>query len=101
MHGISRGTEGPESGTLCRECPVAYVPLPATPTAPMSWSSHGTGSGCEVTIKMMGLLSSMFGATETTNGPEVAPDGIVMMMDVLVQKPTVTGALFSVTKLAP
>ncbi len=50
---------------------------------------------------MMGLLSSMFGATETTNGPEVAPDGIVMMMDVLVQKPTVTGALFSVTKLAP
>ena len=32
-------------------------------------------------MKITGLLSFMLGATETTNGPEVAPAGMVMLMD--------------------
>jgi len=41
----------------------------------------------------------MLGATDTNNGPEVAPDEIVMMIEVLLQELTVTGTLLSVTKL--
>jgi hypothetical protein len=43
----------------------------------------------------------MLGATETTIGPDVAPEGIVMMIDVAVQESIVTGAPFSVTRLVP
>ena len=50
---------------------------------------------------MTGLLSFMLGATETTSDPEVAPDGIVMVMDVSLQELIVTGAAFSVTSLPP
>ena len=41
----------------------------------------------------------MLGATETSNGPEVAPAGIAMMIEVLLQELIVTGVLFRVTKL--
>jgi hypothetical protein len=41
----------------------------------------------------------MLGATETTMYPEVAPVGIVTMIDVLPHELTVTGALFNITKL--
>jgi hypothetical protein len=41
----------------------------------------------------------MLGATETSNGPEVAPDRIVMLREVLLQVLMVTGAPFSVTVL--
>jgi hypothetical protein len=41
----------------------------------------------------------MLGATETMKFPEVAPVGIVRVMEVLLQELIVTGALFSVTKL--
>ena len=67
----------------------------------MSWSSHGVNSGCEVTVKFTALLSFMLGATETNNGPEVAPAGIVMTRNVLLQELIVIGTLFSVTKLPP
>jgi hypothetical protein len=43
----------------------------------------------------------MLGATETSNGPEVAPTGIVTMIEVLVHELTVMGAPFSITKLPP
>jgi hypothetical protein len=59
------------------------------------------GSGCEVTVKITGLLSFMLGATETTKGPEVAPAGMVMLMEVAPQVLTVTGAALSVTALLP
>jgi hypothetical protein len=51
----------------------------------------------------MGLLLFMLGATETTKGPEVAPVGMVMVIDVPLQELMlmVNGAPFSVTMLLP
>jgi len=43
----------------------------------------------------------MLGATETTSGPEVAPEGTVKEMEVALQELTGTGTLFKVTRLAP
>ena len=40
-------------------------------------------------------------ATETTSGPDVAPDGIVMEMDVALHELMVTGAPFRFTTLPP
>jgi len=42
----------------------------------------------------------MLGATETASGPEVAPDGIVMLIDVPLHTFIVTSAPFKVTKPA-
>jgi hypothetical protein len=52
-------------------------------------------------VKITGLLSFMLGATDTTKGPEVAPDGMVMVMDVALQELIVTPAPFSSTTLPP
>ena len=52
-------------------------------------------------MKITGLLSFMLGATDTTNGPEVAPAGIVMRRDVALQVLMVTGAPLSSTALFP
>ncbi len=52
-------------------------------------------------MKITGLLSFMLGATDTTNGPEVAPVGIVMPMEVAFQLLMVTAAPFSSTTLLP
>jgi hypothetical protein len=61
--------------------------------------------GGPVTVNVTGLLSFMLGATETTKGPgpEVAPNGIVIVIDVplALQESIVTGAPFSVTMLPP
>jgi len=43
----------------------------------------------------------MLGATETTNGPEVAPVGMVIRMAEAVQVLMVTGVPFSSTRLFP
>ena len=43
----------------------------------------------------------MLGATDTNNGPDVAPTGIVMLIDVPLQVLTVTAAPFSNTALPP
>jgi len=43
----------------------------------------------------------MPGATDTTNGPEVAPTGIVMLMDVALHVLIVTAVPFSRTTLFP
>ena len=43
----------------------------------------------------------MLGATETTNTPDVAPAGIVMLIDVSPQELIVTGVAFRVTTLPP
>jgi hypothetical protein len=50
-------------------------------------------------VKITGLLSFMPGATDTTNGPELAPAGIVMPMEVAPQEFTVAGVPFSSTTL--
>jgi hypothetical protein len=47
------------------------------------------------------LLSFIPGATDTTNGPEVAPPGIVMLIDVALQVLIVTAVPFSNTTLFP
>jgi hypothetical protein len=41
----------------------------------------------------------MVGATETNKGPEVAPMGMVIIMDVLLHELMVTAAPFSNTRL--
>ena len=57
--------------------------------------------GGAATVKVTGLLSSMLGPTETTKGPEVAPDGIVMVIEVALQELIITRAPFRVTMLPP
>jgi hypothetical protein len=52
-------------------------------------------------VKITGLLLFMLGATVTAKGPEVAPAGIVMVMDVALQELMVTPAPFSSTTLLP
>src|SRR5258708_33706270 len=67
----------------------------------MSWSNQETGSGCAVTVKRIALLSFMLGAIDTSNGPDVAPAGIVMLIDVPLQVLMATAAPFSNTALPP
>jgi len=52
-------------------------------------------------VKITGLLSFMLGATDTANRPDVAPAGIVMLIDVALHVLIVTTAPFSVTTLFP
>ena len=52
-------------------------------------------------MNVTGLLLFMLGATETAKGPEVAPDGIVMVIDVSLQELIVTNTPFSSTALLP
>ena len=52
-------------------------------------------------MKTTGLLSFMPGATDTTNSPEVAPAGIVVLMDVAPHELTVACVPFSSTMLLP
>ena len=43
----------------------------------------------------------MLGPTRTSKGPDVAPVGIVIVMDVALQELTVIGSVFSTTRLFP
>jgi hypothetical protein len=81
--------------------PFAKPALPANPTAPTSWSNQDAGSGCDVTVKRTALLSFIPGATETSNAPDVAPAGMVIVMDVPLQLLIVTATPFSNTPLPP
>jgi hypothetical protein len=53
------------------------------------------------TAKVTGLLLFMLGATNTANGPEVAPDAIVAVIDVALQESIVIDIPFSSTMLLP
>lgn len=68
---------------------------------PTSWSSHGLGRGCDVTVNSMGLLSIIVGASTTAKTPEVAPVGIVMAIELFVPEVTVTADPFRRTELLP
>ena len=81
--------------------PFAKPALPVNPTAPTSWSNQDAGNGCVVTVKRTTLLSFIPGATETSNGPDVAPAGIVIVIDVPLHVLIVTAAPFSSTPLPP
>ena len=81
--------------------PFVKPALPAIPTAPTSWSNQDAGSGCVVTVKRTALLSFIPGATETSNAPDVAPAGIVVVIDVPLHVLIVTAAPFSNTALPP
>jgi len=50
-----------------------------------------------VTVNVTGLLLFMLGATNTANGPEVAPAGIVMLIDVALHELMLTGMPFNIT----
>jgi hypothetical protein len=65
----------------------------------MSRSVHGLGGGGNVTLKVTGLLSFMFGARETIRGPGVAVVGTVVTIDVLLQDVILARVLLNVTKL--
>jgi hypothetical protein len=52
-------------------------------------------------VNRTALLSFIVGATDTSNGPDVAPVGIVMLTDVLLQLLIVTATSFSNTSLPP
>jgi hypothetical protein len=68
---------------------------------PTSRSNHPEGSGCEVTVKITGLLSFMLGATDTTKYPDVAPAGMLVVTDVSLHEMIVIGAAFNITALLP
>jgi hypothetical protein len=91
----------PEPAPDTVNVPFAKPALPANPTAPTSWSNHDAGSGCDVTVKRTTLLSFIPGATDTSNGPDVAPAGMVIVIDVLLHVLTVTAEPFSKTVLPP
>ena len=50
-------------------------------------------------MNTIGLLLFIEGATETASGPDVAPEGIVMLIDVLLQALIITGVPFRATML--
>jgi hypothetical protein len=52
-------------------------------------------------VNVTGLLLFMLGATDTARGPEVAPEGIVIVNEVGLQELIVTSPSFSVTMLLP
>jgi hypothetical protein len=52
-----------------------------------------------VTVKSTELLSFMLGGTETRNGPDVAPEGIVKVIEALLHELIVTGKLLRIAKL--
>jgi hypothetical protein len=52
-------------------------------------------------LNITGLLSFMLGATETTIGPDVAPEGMVITMAVALHELTVTVTSLSKTTLLP
>jgi hypothetical protein len=52
-----------------------------------------------VTANVTALLSFMLGATETSNGPEVAPAGIVIVIAVALHELILTGRVLNVTTL--
>jgi hypothetical protein len=81
--------------------PFVKLALPANPTAPMSWSNQDAGSGCDVTVKRTALLSFIPGATETSNGPDVAPAGTVIVIVVPLHALMLTADPFSNTALPP
>jgi len=81
--------------------PLEYVALPRMPTGPISWSSQLRGSGCDVIVKYTGLLQFILGFTQTAKYPEVAPVGIVIVIDVLLQELIDAGRSFTNTVLAP
>jgi hypothetical protein len=80
---------------------IVLVPVFACMMLRLPGDADSVKFGGAVTVNVTGLLSSMLGPTETTRGPEVAPDGIVMVIDVALQKLIGTRAPFSVTMLLP
>ena len=52
-------------------------------------------------MNVTGSLLFMLGATDTARGPEVAPAGIVTVMDVPLQELIVIGVPFNFTTLLP
>src|SRR5438128_9821879 len=67
----------------------------------MSQSNQPAGNGLPVIVNSTGLLSFILGATETTRCPEVAPDGIAMVIELSLHELTVASTPFKVTWLSP
>src|SRR5262249_59227701 len=71
------------------------------PTCPISWSNHPASNGVDVTVKTTGLLSFMPGRVDTSNGPEVAPFGMLMVSEVELHEFTVATTPFKRTTPLP
>ena len=84
-------------------CGVTVIVLvPEPPWAMFTpFDAESVYVGGSVTVNETGLLLFMLGATETTNEPDVAPEGTVMVIELALQLFTVTGAPFNVTVLLP
>lgn len=84
-------------------CGVTVIVLvPEAPWAMLTlFDAESVYVGGSVTMNETGLLLFMLGATETTNEPDVAPTGIVMVIKLAVQLFTVTDAPFNATVLLP
>jgi hypothetical protein len=57
--------------------------------------------GAGKTLKVAGLLLFMLGASTTVSGPDVAPDGIVALIEVELQELAVNTESLSMTMLLP
>src|SRR5216110_543346 len=66
----------------------------------MSKSSHDPMC-CVPTKRRKALLSFMLGATDTTTGPEVAPVGMVTVIDVPLQEVAAIAEPFNITAPVP
>jgi hypothetical protein len=84
-------------------CGITVIVL--VPDAPWTmltlFEAESVYVGGSVAANDTGLVSFMLGATETTKGPDVAPEGIVMVIEPALQLFTVTGVPFSITTLLP
>src|SRR5438445_8541107 len=54
-----------------------------------------------VTVNGTGLLAFMLGATRTARGPELAPEGIVMPIELALQEVVGAAVPFNITALLP
>ena len=57
--------------------------------------------GAAVTVNGTALLAFMLGATKTDSGPDVAPEGIVNVIELSLQELMVMAAPFNITTLLP
>ena len=86
---------------FCGLSVIVFVPLPPCVMPTLPADTERLKFGTAPTVNEIGLLLFMLGATHTDSGPEVAPVGTVMVIEVALQKLTGACTPFRYTALLP
>src|SRR5208282_4816872 len=86
---------------FCGVTVIVLVPLAPCVIPRLLGEAESVKVPAAPTVNVSGLLQFMLGATETDSGPEVAPAGIVIVIEVAPQVSIVASIPFSVTMLLP